>query len=144
MSLHVKRDKESNENSYLSRLIRELENAPRLRSGKESIAAESRDLFAFSCMQYIKMRYGDFQAGALAFRDAGIDYQHGTRVRKNPDSTHSLIVLFHSGNADISNLEQYFTDDRGDYNSKGYYDTQTAEKFERTVFQLLDDILGRA
>ncbi|HUX11382.1 MAG TPA: hypothetical protein VMW87_00060 [Spirochaetia bacterium] len=139
----MKRNVNSNENSFLSKLIRELEGLPRLRSGRESIATESRDLFASSCMQYIKVRYGDYQAGSQAFRDAGIDYHHGPRVRRNADSTHSLIVPFRSGNADISNLEQYFTDDRGDYNSKGYYDTQTAEKFERTVFQLLDEIFGR-
>jgi hypothetical protein len=137
------RREQGNDNSFLARVIRDLDAIPDLRSGKESIDRETRDLFRACCMSYIRTTFGDFQAGADALRNAGIDYRRGARVHRNDNSTYSLTVHFTGGTAEIPDLEQYFTDDNGIYNGKGYYDSQTVEKFEKTVFQLLNEILGR-
>jgi len=140
----MNRSKDGEDNSFLARLIRDLDAVPDLRSGRESIERETRDLFRASCMSYIRAVFGDFQLGADALRGAGIDYERGARVHRSGDSTHSLTVQFSGGTAEIPDLEQYFTDEKGNYNGKGYYDSRTVEKFEKTVFQLLNEILGKS
>lgn len=93
-------------------------------------------------MRYIRERYGDFAVGSKALRRAGIDYDRAARIRTAEDGTHILTVQFSGGVAEVPHLEDYFTDSSGTYNSKGYYDAETVEKFERTLFQLLDEIIG--
>ncbi len=137
-----KRGKAGSRNSFLNRLLRDLEKSPNLRSGRESIAGEAKDLFEAACLYYIRDRYGDFQEGLDALDAVGIDYRKGVTVSENASGSYQLTVAFSGGSAQIPDLAQYFTDTHGVYNSKGYYDEQTVSRFNTTVFDLLDDVLG--
>ena len=138
----MKQRKDPSPDSFLNRLLRDLRNTPSFRAGREVIGTEARDLLHAACLSYIRDRYGSFQEGSDAFGAAGLDYRKGILVAENASGSHQLVVTFAGGNAHIPDLEQYFTDSRGIYSSKGYYDERTVSRFNATVYRLLDEILG--
>ncbi|MBN2738489.1 MAG: hypothetical protein JXR70_16025 [Spirochaetales bacterium] len=126
------------EEGFLNHLLKDLDGRTKIRIGREFLVSEIKDLFYQAYYQYLQ-KVTSPVAEELLHR-GGITPRQGYRLVINQEEYHLEINSTRKKHV-LKNIDHYFTDEKGCFNPKGYYDEVAIERFNQHVFAVFDRIV---